>query len=130
MSLEPFFAVAAENKHKNKNEKTPPTTPLRYNKLTGLVPTEIGQLAQLQRVFVGRNSLSGPLPGELGGLQQLRIAEFHNNRLSGVPVAAWAELGGLKRLTELKLQGNQIRDGAAVRAEIKSALGPMCYIVI
>ena len=99
----------------------------RYNKLTGLVPTEIGELVQLQRLNLGRNSLSGALPSELGRLSQLRIAEFHNNRITGVPAEHW---GQLKRLTELKLQGNQIRDSLSTRAELKANLGPMCYVVV
>jgi hypothetical protein len=45
-----------------------------------------------------------------------------------VPAPEWS--GKLTRLSELKLQGNAIRDTAAVRAEIKQALGPMCYLVI
>mgnify|MGYP000362339689 CR=1 FL=1 len=101
---------------------------LQYNKFSGIVPTEIGRLQQLQRLQLGRNSLSGPIPSEFGMLGNLRVAEFHNNRISAVLASEWQ--GKLRRSTELKLQGNQIRNTSEVKKEIKQALGPMCYVVL
>ena len=75
------------------------------NALSGPVPTELGNLANLQSLSLSRNALSGPVPTELGNLANLRILNLGGNALSG-PVPT--ELGNLANLERLDLSGNAL----------------------
>eukprot|EP00980_Cylindrotheca_fusiformis_P024752 scaffold12377_cov49-Cylindrotheca_fusiformis.AAC.1 len=48
---------------------------LSLNNFAGTIPTEIGNLRQLARLFLSHNTFSGPIPStipsEIGNLQQL-----------------------------------------------------------
>ena len=71
---------------------------LRYNNLSGPIPPELGNLANLNRLDLGVNRLSGPIPAELGtlpGLKELRLA---GNNLSGPIPPELGNLANLKRL--------------------------------
>ena len=97
------------------------------NSLSGTIPTEVGNLTQLTRLYINsqrlsgtiptalfqntllsglslhENSLSGTLPTQLGLLTRLRQLTIHKNRLSGTLVT---EIGGLTRLNHLDLHAN------------------------
>lgn len=81
---------------------------LPYNHLTGPIPVELGQLSQLrwlqlQGNYSGDSQLSGTIPSELGQLSQLQYLDLGQNQLTGnIP----AELGQLSQLIELKLDEN------------------------
>ena len=78
---------------------------LSENQLSGEIPTELGNLTNLEWLGLGRNRLSGEIPGELGGLVNLQELSLSENQLSGeIP----AELGGLVNLQELFLSENQL----------------------
>ena len=65
------------------------------NQLTGTIPAELGQLTQLQRLFLWSNQLTGEIPVELGQLSQLQSLSLSGNQLTGeIPV----ELGQLSQL--------------------------------
>lgn len=78
---------------------------LWLNKLNGELPSDLGNLAALERLSLPLNSLSGDIPSELGMLSNLKELILIGNRLSGeIPV----ELGGLTNLEKLYLSvGNQ-----------------------
>ncbi|MYA61751.1 MAG: hypothetical protein F4X94_04170 [Dehalococcoidia bacterium] len=78
---------------------------LWLNKLEGELPSELGNLAKLERLSLPLNSLSGDVPSELGMLSNLKELILIGNRLTGeIPV----ELGGLTNLEKLYLSvGNQ-----------------------
>ena len=77
---------------------------LRDNRLTGEIPTELGNLANLQSLYLSSNHLTGGIPAELGNLTNLRILYLNRNRLTGeIP----AELGNLDSLWEVYLSDNQ-----------------------
>ena len=78
---------------------------LSGNQLTGTIPTELGNLTALLRLFLNSNSLSGSIPTELGNLTNLTVLYLYNNQLTGtIPT----ELGNLTNLESLHLGGNSL----------------------
>ncbi|MFC1484685.1 T9SS type A sorting domain-containing protein, partial [Candidatus Neomarinimicrobiota bacterium] len=73
------------------------------NQLTGSIPPELGNLAQLDYMNLHDNHLSGPIPPELGNLSSLQWLRLHLNQLSGPIPIALADLDSLKFLA---LSGN------------------------
>jgi Leucine-rich repeat (LRR) protein len=78
---------------------------LSSNELSGLIPAELGNLANLTSLYLYSNELSGPIPAELGNLANLTDLWLSSNQLSG-PIPA--ELGNLANLTYLSLGSNQL----------------------
>ncbi|MCY3765936.1 MAG: M66 family metalloprotease [Gemmatimonadetes bacterium] len=76
---------------------------LRNNSLSGVIPAELGQLAELRELDLAGNALSGSIPPELGNLAHLESLALQGNQLSGsVP----PELGQLSELRFLILHEN------------------------
>ncbi|NJO15964.1 MAG: hypothetical protein HC877_09485 [Thioploca sp.] len=75
------------------------------NYLSGLIPPELGNLSNLQWLWLYYNKLSGPIPPELGNLDNLRSLELNNNQLSG-PIPP--ELSNLDNLQSLSLNYNPL----------------------
>ena len=88
--------------------ETSPTCKILYlqdNSLSGSIPSELGDLSNLQQLDLQNNSLSGSIPTELGDLSNLQILYLQDNRLSGdVP----SSLGELTRLVYLWLDDNDL----------------------
>ena len=78
---------------------------LAHNFLSGPVPTELGNLTDLESLHLGGNDLSGPVPPELGNLANLTRLDLGHNFLSG-PVPT--ELGHLADLEFLHLGYNDL----------------------
>ena len=78
---------------------------LGFNSLSGPIPPELGNLANLTGLSLGSNSLSGPIPPELGNLTNLTWLPLNSNSLSG-PIPP--ELGNLSGLTDLWLNHNNL----------------------
>ena len=77
---------------------------LRDNQLSGRIPSELGNLDNLQALELHDNQLSGPIPSELGDLDNLELLYLDSNQLSGsIP----SELGNLANLRALSLGNNQ-----------------------
>ena len=73
--------------------------------LTGIVPSELGELSELRYLHLYGNDLSGEIPSELGHLANLDTLDLGDNQLTGtIP----AELGQLARLVSLDLSANQL----------------------
>ena len=70
------------------------------NRLTGRIPPELGDLANLEMLSLFSNELSGTIPPELGKLANLRELWLANNHLTG---SLPPELGDLTRLEVLNL---------------------------
>ena len=79
---------------------------IRNNRLlTGGIPAELGNLAKLQSLYLNDNQLTGGIPAELGNLANLRTLLLHNNQLTGtIP----AELENLVNLGYLSFGGNRL----------------------
>ena len=78
---------------------------LANNSLTGTIPSELGNLADLSYLYLGANSLNGNIPKELGNLTNLSYLHIGNNSLSGsIP----KELGNLTKLTGIYLFSNDL----------------------
>ena len=74
------------------------------NELIGSIPSELGQLTQLEYLELDANWLNGSIPAELGNLTNLLHLDLSYNELSGsIP----SELGGLTELAGLDLEENQ-----------------------
>ncbi|KAL7609721.1 hypothetical protein Lser_V15G11867 [Lactuca serriola] len=78
---------------------------LKDNKLSGSIPTELGNLKSLTNLAVNRNLLTGSIPVSFGDLTSLNSLYMHQNQLSGpIPI----QLVILKSLIDLKLNKNQL----------------------
>jgi len=78
---------------------------LYSNKLTGSIPSELGNLTNLSWLFLDNNKLTGSIPSELGNLTNLTALFLENNKLTGsIP----SELGNLTNLTALSLHYNKL----------------------
>ena len=99
------------------------------NHLSGEIPPELGNLANLGWLYLARNELSGEIPLELGSLANLGWLYLARNELSGeIPL----ELGSLASLGSLVLGENQLSGcipaGLRDQLEQNSDLGglPFC----
>ena len=84
------------------------------NQLSGLIPSSLGSLANLQELHLNLNQLSGAIPSSLG--TNLQSLDLSRNQLSG---AIPSSLGSLANLERLWLGRNQL-SGA-----IPSSLGSL-----
>ena len=75
------------------------------NRLSGQIPPELGNLANLVHLDLSDNQLSGKLPSELGNLANIESLLLQANQLTGeIP----QELGSLTNLDHLVLFRNQL----------------------
>ena len=75
------------------------------SQLTGNIPAELGNLSNLWRLNLGDNQLTGEIPPELGNLARIRELALGGNQLTGeIP----PELGNLANLTHMSLDSNQL----------------------
>ena len=78
---------------------------LSFNDLSGEIPPELGNLANLEWLDLGINQLDGRIPPELGNLANLEWLDLRTNQLDGrIP----PELGNLANLEHLNLTDNQL----------------------
>ena len=78
---------------------------LADNRLTGAIPPELGNLANLESLSLYGNDLSGTIPPELRKLANLQWLDLDGNALSG---AIPPELDNLAGLETLWLSGNDL----------------------
>ena len=91
------------------------------NRMSGPIPPQLGNLSNLEILWLSHNQLSGPIPPQLGNLSNLEILWLLGNNLSGeIP----SELGRLYKLTELRLSENELS------GEIPSELGKLSNLTL
>ncbi|GMN40982.1 hypothetical protein TIFTF001_010196 [Ficus carica] len=95
---------------------------LKFNNLTGTIPTNIGLVSKLQFLDLSSNSLNGPLPLSLANLTQVYELDVSRNQISGVldrrlfPDGRTASKSGLRSLKNLLFQDTQL--GGRIPEEI------------
>ena len=78
---------------------------LYSNQLTGVIPSELWQLKNLTTLELGGNRLSGELPEEISQLEKLKVLSLYGNLVSGsIPV----ELANMDQLVAIGLNNNQL----------------------
>ncbi|KAJ4769963.1 Protein kinase family protein [Rhynchospora pubera] len=77
------------------------------NKISGTIPIELGNLTNLNTLYMDRNLLAGRIPPAIGNLTKLVILSLSTNNLSG-PIPS--SLGNLDQLNEIYLDANQLTD--------------------
>ena len=91
------------------------------NQLTGEIPSEIGNLTNLERLYLYGNQLTGEIPPEIGNLTNLQILLLSSNQLTGeIP----SEIGNLTNLYTLDLMNNELS------GEIPPEIGNLTYLNI
>jgi len=83
------------------------TTQINLNnaEITGEIPSEIGNLINLERLYLNGNQISGEIPAEIGNLINLERLYLKDNQISGeIP----PEIGNLNSLERLYLNENQL----------------------
>ncbi|XP_057739796.1 probably inactive leucine-rich repeat receptor-like protein kinase IMK2 [Arachis stenosperma] len=82
---------------------------LDHNFFTGIVPSSLGRLRELNEISLGHNRFIGAIPNELGTLSRLESFDFSNNELNGSLPATLSNLSSLKLLNlDNNHLGNQI----------------------
>lgn len=56
---------------------------LRFNNLSGRIPSDLGNLILLEYLLLNKNHFSGEIPSTFGNLSSLLGCDFSNNNLSG-----------------------------------------------
>ena len=89
------------------------TLTLNNNKLTGTIPTQIGNLTSLERLYLYGNELTGSIPTEIGKLTSLLLLRLENNYLRGeipssINQTALYDNGGLYLETNCNLYSNDV----------------------
>jgi len=78
---------------------------LFYNQLTGSLPTNLGNLKQLQTLFLAGNSISGSLPQSMKELSSLTHLDLSDNNLEG---SIFSSIENLSNLSFLSISNNQL----------------------
>ncbi|CAK9145430.1 unnamed protein product [Ilex paraguariensis] len=78
---------------------------LRFNSLSGPLPSDISSLSELRNLYLQENAFSGPIPASLSVLTNVVRLDLANNNFSGsIP----SSLNNLTRLSTLYLQNNNL----------------------
>ena len=78
---------------------------LEDNNLIGVIPSSIGDLDKLRRLYLSNNNLMGSVPLELANLSNLLELRLNDNNLTGIIPSG---LGSLASLEELLLNNNSL----------------------
>ena len=78
---------------------------LGHNELSGSIPTELGNLTNLEWLDLSKKKLSGEIPASLGNLTNLQVLRLNYGTLSGsIPV----ELRHRSNLRILNVSGTNV----------------------
>ena len=71
------------------------TLDLNHNDLSGIIPPEIGNLANLRSLSLSNNDLFGTIPPKIGNLSNLGALDLSNNHLGGSIPPEWGNLSNI-----------------------------------
>ncbi|XP_071699962.1 probable LRR receptor-like serine/threonine-protein kinase At2g16250 [Rutidosis leptorrhynchoides] len=87
------------------NLKTLQVLDLRFCEISGNIPFSVGNLSNLNELYLSDNSLTGSIPSSLGQLSRLSVLDLSNNTLTGlIPFS----LGSLVNLSSLDISFNYL----------------------
>ncbi|CAN1137340.1 Probable LRR receptor-like serine/threonine-protein kinase At3g47570 [Linum perenne] len=78
---------------------------LSYNQFTGILPSEVGNLKNLEYLDLSHNMLSGNIPSSLGSCISLEYMYLNDNHLQGIIPSSVSSLRGIQ---ELDLSSNNL----------------------
>ena len=94
-----WYGVIIENKHVRE-------LGLNQNNLSGLLPSEIGDLESLRKLFLNSNFLEGSIPNDLWTLTEMQTLQLGWNQFTGnIP----SQIGNLTKMAYLNLSGNDLQ---------------------
>ena len=98
--------------HRVETDEDGRVTALRLvaNELSGKIPAELGNLTNLEDLFLNRNELSGPLPLTLSALSQLLVLDIRETTLCAAGEYCISGVAGNDRFP-----GNRLRPSATAR---------------
>ncbi|KAI3470966.1 hypothetical protein Pfo_027629 [Paulownia fortunei] len=99
-SIDNAFASSNENSRKKLL-----ILDVSQNKLSGEIPSAVGDFSSLQLLNMARNSFTGSIPSEIGQLKSLSILDLSENQLNG---SIRSEIGLVTSLNELRLEKNSL----------------------
>jgi hypothetical protein len=94
---------------------------LDSNQITGPIPSTLGNLTNLEVLYLAFNQINGPIPSTLGNLTNLEYLYLESNHIHGsIP----PKIGNMKNLTTLYLWNNSLI------GPIPSTLGNLTHLQI
>ena len=79
---------------------------LLLSQMSGTLPSSLGQLTLMEKIYLTNNFISGTVPSSLGNMLRLDELDFGENQLSGtVPKS----LGDLPRMLRMDFDFNHLR---------------------
>ncbi|KAL6526890.1 hypothetical protein OROGR_015980 [Orobanche gracilis] len=75
------------------------------NKISGEIPSAVGDFESLKFLNMSRNSFTGSIPAKIGQLKSLSVLDLSENRLNG---STPPEIGSVASLTSLSVAHNEI----------------------
>lgn len=92
---------------------------LYSNKVSSRLPSQIGELADLEYLWIDNNRMGGPLPSEIGRMNSLIQMDIYSNRFaSSIPTT----LGQLRNLERFSAYSNLLQ------GSIPTQIGNMNYL--
>ena len=90
---------------------------LNTNSLTGTIPSSIGSLSLLTHLLLYLTSISGTIPSSIGSMTSLRYLQLDDNFLTGTIPSTFNQL---TKLTYLTLQSNYLTMGSATTVPLST----------
>ncbi|KAD3066501.1 hypothetical protein R6Q59_019281 [Mikania micrantha] len=78
---------------------------LRFCQISGAIPSSVGNLSNLNKLYLSDNTLTGTIPSDLGQLSRLSVLDLSRNTLTGLIPSSF---GSLVNLSSLDMSSNYL----------------------